>query len=150
MGCPLCSKCEYLENLPSGSAKYSQTHHYCHSRNGWNDCPVLDRSKIPLPMEIAKKEQRNMIIGIVIGIVIGFITGISGGIGVGFLGVIIGAIYGIGFSSISETFDALDDFFGRNGCLSVILFLFVMPFLVGFGITSIVGIVRYFKRKQLL
>ena len=146
-----------------GSEKMRLEHCICDERgtipDQWQECEKYASIPIDSPIEIAKKENCNMKIGIVIGVVIGIIMGILGIIereeSIAIIGFIICPIYGIGISSISVTINAIEDFieslFGGTGCLiTILLWLFAMPYLFGFGVISIVGIVRYFKRRHLL
>ena len=125
-------------------------------------------------IEIAKKENHNMMIGIIIGAIIGAIIGVIAGILEGFElesigGIIVGigvcAIFGIGFSSIwisikgaffwLKTF--ADDIFGvKFGEKLYYPFRIIYyPFcailaLYAIYVSPIVGIIRYFKRRRLL
>ena len=42
MGCPLKRSCNYVETLPVGTARYSQTHFFCSTSKNWKNCPVCD------------------------------------------------------------------------------------------------------------
>ena len=173
--CPLYryKKCNYADSLPDREV-YNFVHYMCRGKgtqlNGWKNCTKYYEID---PIDIAKKEHRNMKIGIAIGIVIGLLSlieyksvnqpeliGATGTIGrIGVIRVIMGvltyfgicAFYGIGLASISVTVYAIQDLFDDMGCSipSIILYLFVLSCLVVFGVTSIVGIVRYFKRRRL-
>ena len=163
MGCPLKGSCHLFNSCSTGKDKYAIAHTFCDTRNNWQGCPaysITDSSSgdysetLNDPIEVAKEEDRNMKIGIVIGVSIGLIFGFL--YGEVLIGFIAGAIYGIGFSSIIVTIKPIQEFVGNLfgdslGCiLSFLLYVFVLPFLVGYLITTIVGIIRYFKRRPLL
>jgi len=142
--CPLY-KCTNDKRLIMSDTKYF----FC--KDSWDVCPLYSHEK---HIVAAKKGQRNMKIGIVLGIVLGFIIGIligEGMIGAALIGSIIGAIYGLGFSSILKTLGAIEDIFDKEGCcIVVVLYPVLIPIVVGLGITTIVGIVGFFKRQEII
>jgi hypothetical protein len=160
--CPLYSKCTStvdgsLFDNPADRFRYE--HDICKGRGDppdqWLNCVKYEPTEVPDEVTVAKKEDRNMKIGIVIGFIAGLVLWILNG---AFLFLIFFTIYGIGFSSITVTVNAIEEFIekligdtGHIGCLPILLYVFVAPFIACWlPVTSIVGIVRHIKRRDLL
>ena len=172
--CPLYGKCTIDASLlasvgaeDKASERYKYDHVLCQGKgtppNQWEGCIKYSPNSImqETPFEIAKKEDRNMKIGILIGAFFGVLWWIKiYNLDVDgdnpFLYFIFFTIYGIGFSSISITINAIQKFIenliGDFGCIiPVLLYVFVAPYISCLlPITLIVGIVRYFKRRPML